>query len=267
MSKYKKGTFLNIVSCDPVAWETAFRRVQNLPSREHIEIWLEYIPKGKDRSILQDMARHTEVIVHGPFIHTSLVSHLDALSDISLRRCMEGLEFASFIEAKVVTFHAGTYPLFDTRETAFERLAKRFSQLASLKSPVVTLENLPVRKGTTVECLGRLDDLRTFQTLMPDVRFTLDIGHSIQNADDFELFLREKSSCIENIHLHDGRAGKRSHLRLGAGTLDLPKLIELLGQIGYSKYVSLETISLEDTLASWEVWLQAEQDNSSRAEW
>lgn len=259
VSQYKKGTFVNITNSNPTEWEANFRRIGNLSPRQHIEIWLEYIPTGRKRTILREMLGDMEVIIHGPFIHMSLVTHLNALGEISLKRCNETVEFATLIGAKVVTFHAGTYPIFEKQEVAFERLARRFSGFVALKAPVVTLENMPVKRGTTRECLGKLDDLRLLQSIIPDIHFTLDIGHSLQNGDDFESFLREQSSCISNIHLHDGMAGGRSHLRLGAGTLDLPKLIGLLRDVGFSKYVTLETISLEDTELSWAAWLNAER--------
>ena len=259
MVNYKKGAFLNVCKGNPALWEEDFRRIEALPLRQHIEIWLEHMPTTKERRILKDMLSQTEVIVHSPFVHLSLVSHLDALGDVSLTRCREAIDLANFLEAKLVTIHAGTYPVFDTQEIAFERLVRRFSTLASLKAPIVSIENMPVRDGTTRECLGRLDDLRHLRVIMPEVRFTLDIGHSLQNGDDFESFLREERANIENIHLHDGKSGERSHLKIGAGILDLKRLLLVLKEIGFNKYVSLETISVDDTKESWQTWLDAEQ--------
>jgi sugar phosphate isomerase/epimerase len=260
MDMYKKGAFINIVSPEPAEWEADFRRIKNLPSRHHVEIWLEYIPSKEERTALQSMLRGTEVIVHGPFIHLSLATHLNALRDISLRKFDEAVEFAAQIGAQVVTFHAGTYPMFETQEIALERLASKFYRFTGLKSPIVTLENMPVRgEGTTRECLGHLKDLTLLQLMIPDIHFTLDIGHCLQNGDDYESFLRTQSSRIANIHLHDGKFGGRAHLRLGAGTLDLPKLVGVLRETGFTKYISLETISSEDTTSSWPAWLNAEQ--------
>jgi len=262
MSKYKRGAFVHIFNSNPTQWEIDLRRIQDLPSLDHIEVWLEYIPKGEEGTTLRDLLSDTEVIIHGPFIHMSLVTHLKKLGDLSLKKCNEAVEFASMISAKVVTFHAGTYPVFETQETALERLAHRFSRFAALKAPLVTLENMPVSGGTTKQCLGRLEDLELLQTIIPSIRFTLDIGHCLQNGDDFESFLLKQISRIENIHLHDGKDGGRSHLRLGLGTLDLPKLVRLLRGVDFRKYVGLETISPEDTIASWTTWLDVEQANN-----
>ncbi len=262
MVNYKRGAFVHVLTSDPAKWEADFRNIAALPCQQHVEVWLEYIPLAKERLVLAEMLRGTEVIIHGPFIHSSLVSNLQDFAEISLRRSSEAVEFATMIGAKVITFHAGTTPVFETREIAFERLAKRFSQFVTVKSPVVTLENMPVKNGTTRECLGKLDDLRALHSIMPEVQFTLDIGHSLQNGDDFESFLREYAPRIRDIHLHDGRLGGRSHMRLGAGMLNLQKLLEVLRDLRFSRYVTLETISFADTKASWQTWLEAERISS-----
>jgi sugar phosphate isomerase/epimerase len=259
MIKYKKGVFVNIFNFNPVKWEADFRQTENFTSLEHIEIWLEYIPRREERKILHEIVKNKRIVIHGPFIHTSLVSHLNSIREVSFRRCCETIEFANMLGAEVVTFHAGNYPVFETQQTAFERLINSFAEFVVLKAPIVTLENLPVKGGTTKECLGRLDDLRYLKSIMPDIRFTLDIGHCLQNGDDFESLLREPSFCIENIHLHDGKPGERSHLPIGAGILNLPRLIGVLKDTNYNGFISLETISLEDTVVSWSSWLDVEQ--------
>lgn len=258
MKTYKKGAFVHIVNAMPREWEAEFRRIKNLRSLEHIEIWLEYLPNAKEISILKDIFKSTETIIHGPFVHMSFVSHLPGLTETSLRRCEEAINIACSIGAKVITFHAGTYPIFDEHKVALERLCQVFPKFTKLTNPTVCLENMPVRPGTTNECLGKLSDLKLLQTMMPDVRFTLDIGHCLQNGDDFEMFIGEQHRVIENIHLHDGNRGGKSHLRLGSGTLDLPSFLKTLRRIEFTKYLSLETISHEDTSNSWQTLLDAD---------
>ncbi len=264
MSKYSRGAFLHIVEPSPEKWQRAFLRVMDLPQLDHVEVWLEYFPSRSERVLLRDLLRGAQIIVHGPFIHLSLATNIESIGDASLKRCAESIDVASDLGAKVVTFHAGTYAVSESHEAAMERLARRFSKFLSRGSPLVTLENMPVRDGTTKECLGRLEDLERLQTVIPEVRFTFDVGHSIQNGDDYESFLKRNISRIEDIHLHDARPGGRGHLRLGAGMLDLPGFVTILSKLGFDKYVSLETISIEDTEESWAKWIAAEEAESSK---
>lgn len=257
-ARYKKGAFLNVVNPNIAEWEADLRWLEGLPSRQHVEVWLEYIPVREERTALREMLSGTEVIVHGPFIHTSLVTHLETLASLSSETYGEAIECAEIIGAKVVTLHAGTYPFFETRETALARLARKFSDFVSLGTPIVALENMPVKEGTTREALANLEDLELLKSMMPEVHFTLDIGHSLQNQDDYASFLMRHHESVVNIHLHDGLPNRRSHLALGMGLLDLAGFLRVLRQVNYSRYISLETISHEDTKASWSVWLDVE---------
>jgi sugar phosphate isomerase/epimerase len=121
---------------------------------------------------------------------------------------------------------------------------------------------MPVKgHGTVHEPIGSVSDFEDLVHLLPQLRFTLDVGHCLQNGDDFDLFIRKYSSRIQNIHLHDGIARGNAHLRLGDGSLNLSQLLETLHNIHFDRYVSLETISPEDTLSSWRILRESEASN------
>ena len=121
---------------------------------------------------------------------------------------------------------------------------------------------MPLRGGTARECLGKLEDLLALESLLPDVRFTLDVGHCLQNGDDFESFLRKRGDRISDIHLHDGICGGKAHLALGDGSLNLPNLLRTLREVSFDGYVGLETISSYDTTRSWRSWSEVEKNTS-----
>jgi len=189
----------------------------------------------------------------------SLVSHIPEIVGITQRRFEEAVEFASKVQARLVTFHAGPYPLFEHRNGVLEELASRFERFSEMTDPIATLENMPVKSyGTTREPIGKLSDYEQILELLPKVRFTLDIGHCLQNEDDFVPFIKKHSSRIENIHLHDGIPRGKGHLRLGDGNLDLGRFLDVITKVGFSGNISMETISLDDTRASWEALCKAE---------
>jgi len=233
--------------------------VSRLPTLDHVELWIESIPKGARLREFKDVFRGVQLIFHGPFIHTSLVSHIPAVVSATEERFDATLDFASKMRARVVTFHAGTYPLFEPREKVLHTLANRFLRFADIKDPIATLENMPVKSsGTSKEPIGHLSDCDQMVGLLPNLRFTLDVGHSLQNGDDFVAFLQKHGSRIEDIHLHDGIKGGKGHLRLGSGDLDLNCFLDALTAISFDKYLTMETISLEDTQSSWELLCRTE---------
>lgn len=262
---FKQGAFINVLTPDSALWKSTLENVTQLHALDHIEVWIESIPKGTRLKEFRDAFRGHELIFHGPFVHTSLVSHIPAVVMATEERFNATLDFASKVGARVVTFHAGTYPLFESREKVLETLANRFIRFAGIKDPVVTLENMPVKaSGTTKEPIGHLSDCDQILKLLPSLRFTLDIGHSLQNGDDFVAFLTRHGSRIEDIHLHDGIKGGKGHLRLGEGDLDLNCLLDALTAISFDKYLTMETISFEDTRASWELLCRLETSKGIR---
>jgi sugar phosphate isomerase/epimerase len=263
---FKQGAFVNVLTSDSKQWKATLASLEKLPSLDHIELWLEHVPSSQEIAEIQSAFRGIPLIVHGPFIHTSLVSHIPEIVAVTRRRFDETVEFASKVDARVVTFHAGSYALFESRSQTLEHLASRFERFAELKDPVATLENLPIKSyGTTKEPIGKLSDCEEILKLLPKLRFTLDIGHSIQNEDDFVSFLRKHGSRVENIHLHDGFPQGRGHLRLGTGKLDLNQFLDTLKEIAFTGFVSMETISLDDTRSSWRMLCDAERAKGIRA--
>src|SRR5712692_5269712 len=156
---FKQGAFVNILTSDSKGWKTTLKNLEQLPLLDHIELWLEYIPKGWELEEISTAFRDIPLIVHGPFLHTSLVSHIPAIAAVTEERFDAALEFASKVEARVVTFHAGTYPSFESKDQALDKLANRFGRFAELRDPVATLENMPVNSsGTTRQAIGHLSD-------------------------------------------------------------------------------------------------------------
>jgi sugar phosphate isomerase/epimerase len=260
----KCGVFINLTAFEPNAWQDELNWAHSLPELDHLELWLEFLPTRRQLRGMREMFAGQRLIMHGPFIGTSLAAEWDELAEASVERCSWAVEAASFLECEVVTFHAGSYPAFSTEDAALERLAARFEAFASLAEPRVTLENMPARNGATVETLGTLEGLKRMADRLPSLHFTLDVGHCLQNGESLKPFVRAYSDRIANIHLHDGLDGGRSHLALGEGELDVQDFLRCLDASGYDAFLTLETLGQEDTTVSWHA-LQAAKSGAPRS--
>ncbi len=256
---FKQGAFVNVLTDEPSEWREVLTRLKHLPSLDHIELWLEYLPAGGRLLELREIFRGLPLIIHGPFIHLSLVSHLPSLVALSEQRFDETVDFAGKIGATVITFHAGSYPLFYAKSERLEKLAQRFERFTKITDPIVTLENMPVKPhGTIREPVAHLSDCEELMKMLPHLKLTLDVGHSIQNGDDYVRFIRKNVARIANIHLHDGVRAGRAHQRLGTGEVDLDSFLKVLRDVQYLGRVSLETLSFDDTQSSWDILRHAE---------
>ncbi len=94
--------------------------------------------------------------------------------------------------------------------------------------------------------------------MFPAVKFTLDIGHCIQNGDDYLSFIELNKDRIVNIHLHNALKDGKAHYGFHKnGQLNLKKLISTLKRIQYSGFMSLEILQTEDIKKSWAVLLNS----------
>jgi sugar phosphate isomerase/epimerase len=87
----------------------------------------------------------------------------------------------------------------------------------------------------------------------------LDVGHCTQNGEQYDDFVRHYADVVANIHLHDAKRGGKGHLALGAGELDLGGFLRGLKSSQYRGFLTLETLTEDDTSRSWQLLTHHEQ--------
>lgn len=252
------GAFLNVVKDDPEDWAAQMERLTRLDGLHHVEVWLEAID-GDHLGALEGLLAGRETILHGPFIGLSLVSPWDELRTISIGRLARAAELGADFGARVMTIHPGIAPSAEDEAVLEDRLLDSMRRLRARVDGALTvaIENMPCRRGASVEGLITLDQCTRLIDRDPDTRVTLDVGHAIQNSDEYQQFLAEHADVVADIHLHDGTPGGAAHWALGAGTLDLPEFATSVVDTSYAGYVTLETLGWEDTRASYEMAVSA----------
>jgi sugar phosphate isomerase/epimerase len=236
-------------------WERELGALRHLPGLSHVEVWVEYVPNLSERRALRDSLQGLRMLVHGPFIHLSLASSNAALRDLSRRRIEKAIDFAVDMDAKVFTIHGGSFAFFEEKDAAISRVADAIGQWVLPPGLKLAVENMPAKGGTTQESVQSLEDLLAIGSRVPGAYFTLDVGHCVQNGEDFSEFVRGHASRIADVQLHDAIRGGRGHLPAGKGAVDFQHLRMLLEEVAYSGFVSLENLDLEDTRATWSAWL------------
>ena len=254
---YSKGVFLNVVSRDRKNWKEQAGFINSLPNVDHVEIWIEENLNRSEIKFLKSLLKNYSIIIHGPFVHLSLISPHQEIREITIKRYLQILKVAEALKAKLVTLHAGTKLKFLPQKQTIKILIPNLRKIKrNYKGRVAfTIENLPPRSGGVRNHYpGSLKDLMYLKKLLPWINFTVDVGHAFQsgeNLDRISKFIKTYKDSILDIHLHDATLNKQAHLALGKGELNINKFFQLLKEINYSKYISLETITKEDTYKSW----------------
>jgi len=255
---YSKGVFLDIVSKNKNEWKRQVNFINSLEGVNHVEIWIEEDLTVSELKFLKSLLKKYKILVHGPFIHVSLVSPHKSIREITIKLYLRTLKIAQILGAELVTFHCGTKTKFFPKEEAITLLTQNLKRIHEHYDGKIsfTIENLPPESvgGVQIHYPSSLNDLIYLKKLLPWLKFTVDLGHAFQgkeNLYEISKFLKRYRNSILDIHLHDATLGGRAHLSLGEGELKVNIFFQLLKEIRYTGYISLETITRKDTQESW----------------
>lgn len=258
--KYSKGVFLYLPHRRRKKSLTEqINFINSLPNVNHVEIWVEENLIPSELKFLRSSLRKYKTLIHAPWMHLSLISPHREIREITVKLYLQTLKTAEKLGAKSVTFHCGTTTKFSPERAAIELLIKNLGKIKKCYKGKVNflIENVPEEKGVQFCYPTFLKNFVYLKSRLTWLNFTLDIGHAFRNGenlDEISKFLKKYKDSILDIHLHDatlkGLKGQ-DHLTLGKGNLDFHKFFQILNRVGYTGYISLETISNEDTEKSW----------------
>lgn len=251
-NKFKVGIFLNILTSDREQWLKDINLIKTIPDLDHLEIWLEADLSPKDIDWLKKQLFNYQLIIHAPFTSMSLVSGHKLIDEASVEIIKKTIDQSIALNAKLMTVHTGKYPVYSTPQKASGIFSKNFQELITYagKNIVLTAENMPIRRGAENH-FPILEELNNLSKLVPNINYTLDVGHCIQNGEDFYKFITENKDKIKDIHFHNAIKNGKAHYGLQLpGELDFKKLIDFLNKINYQNYLTLEVLDDEDKIES-----------------
>ena len=156
----------------------------------------------------------------------------------ALAGCLEA--FAA-LGARWMNVHPdGHAPMHDRRFVIDQNLETLTALVeAGRKSGIgVMVENVPGGFNTPEQLAEILDPL-------PDLGLHLDVGHANLrvSANTTEPILARFGDRVRHVHLHDNNGEADLHLPLGAGTIDVPRMVRALRGCGYDGTITLEVFS------------------------
>ncbi|MFA6382279.1 MAG: sugar phosphate isomerase/epimerase family protein [Candidatus Buchananbacteria bacterium] len=258
---FKKGLFLNITSRNKSKWAKDIENLSNFQFLDFIEIWIEEIDLNTDEiAWLKQKLSPYEIIIHAPFINLSLISIQKSINEATINILKKSIDIGEQLNAKIITMHGGSFPLF-LKQPAVKRIfVINFQQLINYADNKIeiTIENTSIKKNTQISYPVLLNELSDIQSSIPNINFTLDVGHCIQNNDKFVNFLLKNKKYIKNIHLHNAIKNGTAHFGFNKkGDLKLKNFMDSLKNINYSNFLSLEILGEQDIKKSWELLLKS----------
>ncbi len=205
---------------------------------EHPHARPEFIEKNKKEILDAIQSYNLGIIAHLPW-YFSLAHPYERIEKAIHTEFISAFRIASLFGAKKITLHTETMsPSIQSRESHVEgtvRSLKALHKEAMNMGLDLLIENLDA-KSFSIKEFGRL-----FSEV--DMGMTLDIGHAnTTRGEGYENYLKNFSPRIRHVHFHDNLGQNDDHLPLGAGKMDVKKVVEAL-KAKYDGSITLEVHS------------------------
>jgi len=202
---------------------------------EHPHARPEFVEKNKKDILDALQSYNLGTCAHLPW-YFSLAHPYERIQKAINAEFTHAFRAAQMLGAKKITLHSETLsPSIQNRESHVQ------NTIASLK--ILHKEATNLGLDLLIENLdSKSFSIKEFGTLFSevDMGMTLDVGHaSTARGEGLDAYLRAFGPRIRHVHLHDNMGSNDDHLPLGAGRMDVKKVVETLK----SKYDN--TITLE----------------------
>ena len=260
MFKIGLGAVVSIVGDDETIWRNRCE-IARQEDPDFIEVWIEHWRGNgwlleQKAGTLKEMFAGIDVILHAPFLCTSLVAPDLHMRAITMDEMDATIRLGEILEADVITVHGGYFYAEHLRREvrASDILAENLGQLvkkARVAGTRIAIENLPAEEETLAVCCypRTTQDLVDVVGAVDGVLATLDIGHALQNNEAPLRALDRVLPILANIHLHDMTSDGIAHRGLGEGVLDVRRCVELLCEKDYTGHLTLEVSDSSETKA------------------
>ena len=212
-------------------------------------------PPQAHYSVIQEQKE--EILKSVKRLDMSLVCHLptfvytadltESLRRASVKEMLGSLEVAAGLEPLKVVIHPGyimglsTFVPEQAKQYAMESL-ETIVERAHQLGLCLCVENMFPRSKWLVNPEDFVEILERFPTL----NLTLDTGHAhLSDPEDRTCveFIEKFPDRIGHVHTNDNLGDEDTHLPIGVGSVDFPKITKALKEAGYNDTVTLEVFS------------------------
>jgi len=187
--------------------------------------------------------RHGLGVVGHTAYYLPIANPFEEIRKVAVDECRRCLDLFSQAGARWMNIHPDNHSPLHPPKFFFDKNLQSLEELLAHGRQVgvgIMVENIPGNDFNSAADLGILLDT------LPELGLHLDIGHCNLSPipNNAESILKAYGRRIRHVHLHDNKGGRDDlHLPLGAGNIDLPRVIRALRGCGYDGTVTLEVFS------------------------
>ncbi len=189
------------------------------------------------------LARHRLGVIGHTAYYLPIANAFEEIRRTAVEQCRKCLDIFSQAGARWMNVHPDSHSPLHSKKFFMDKNLQSLEELLAHGRRVgvgIMVENIPGDDFNSAADLGVL--LEAF----PELGLHLDIGHCnlCPIPNNAETILNTYGKRLRHVHLHDNKGGRDDlHLPLGAGTIDVPRIIRALKGCGYDGTITLEVFS------------------------
>ncbi|MDH5815982.1 MAG: sugar phosphate isomerase/epimerase [Candidatus Nezhaarchaeota archaeon] len=228
----------------------------------NIEILDEWGHRLNDRKVqeLVELKRsyYLNYVVHAPYDGINVSTPQRALRRMSLKLIERSMNYAHYLEAKLVVVHSGFKSPLDylkpgTSWNLFLKTLKRLNKLADDLDIYIGIENMPSGTNAIIQSCEEALMLIEEMWALDKVGLTLDVGHSNTiSIHETQNYLLKAGKHLLHMHLHDNNGYVDSHLAVGSGMIDWASIAPLIKELKLVGGLTIEVMRFKDAKKSFD---------------
>ena len=191
------------------------------------------------------LKRHGLSVIGHTAYYLPIASPFEELRRAAVEECRRCLYLFAAIGAPWMNVHPDNHSPLQTKRFFIDKNLQSLQELlvqARNAGVGIMVENIPGNDFNSAEDLGALLDG------LPELGLHLDLGHCHLSPipRNAEKILEAHANRLRHVHLHDNKGGEEDlHLPLGAGKIDMQRMVRALKASGYDSTITLEVFSSE----------------------
>lgn len=224
---------------DPESWLTLPKAVKTVLAHDSslgVEVWGS---KGRDQPPVEgkELIDLAKACHHAEFTTVHVQGSHWSWNPGNLRH---EVDFAHQLGAGTLVLHPACFGLVEEDDRPDWPEIVRIAEYAAKFGVMLAMENMK----DSIRTLDRILDEIGDDPSETNLGICIDIGHANQSTDagrhPVTNYLERYAGQLIHLHLHDNDGERDEHLLPGEGTVDWPRVIEVLDSIGFSGTAVLE---------------------------
>ena len=186
--------------------------------------------------------------IHAPICDVNVAALSDCMREASINEIVRTAEMAADLDIRLLTVHPGLYSLSvagleaHTIEIAKDsmRYLDRAAEEYGVTMAIENMPSMPYFVGRTAAQLAEIIE-------GTGLSVCFDIGHA-NLTGQIDAMIDMFGDRIANIHIHDNRGDADSHMTIGEGSIDFPRVLRRLSGCG-ANYI-IESKSFDSAVES-----------------